>query len=151
MGRRESRHPLAVGDGVHQRIEDFAADASLVLGTQLNTSNYDTATQYLSEDRIKGFEQFPFAVQALISGDIDAVMIDETAGQGYLGENSDKVALIGPSIVSQELGFIYPKGSALKDPVDQAIKAMMADGFLEKVNIKYFGPNFKSIEADIKK
>ncbi len=139
------------GETRFKSIDDFKANEKLIMGTQTGTTNYETAVEFLPEKRIKAFEQFPFAVQALISGDIDAVMIDETAGQGYLGENSDKVALIGPSIVSQELGFIYPKGSALKDPVDQAIKAMMADGFLEKVNIKYFGPNFKSIEADIKK
>ena len=59
---------VRIGETRFSSIEDLAADSSLILGTQLNTSNYETAKQYLSEDRIKGFEQFPFAVQALISG-----------------------------------------------------------------------------------
>ena len=140
---------VRMGETRFGSIEDFAADASLVLGTQLNTSNYDTATQYLSEDRIKGFEQFPFAVQALIAGDVDAVIIDEIVGMGYQGTNADKLELVGPTISGDELGFIYPKGSALKGPVDLALQSMMDDGSLAKLNEKYFGPDFKITYDDI--
>ena len=76
--------------------------------------------------------------------------MDETAGQGYMGENADKVELVGPSISGDELGFIFPKGSDLVDPVNKALTAMNSDGTLNKFNEKYFGENFKSIEADIK-
>jgi polar amino acid transport system substrate-binding protein len=131
-------------------MDDFVKNDKLIMGTQTGTTNYETAAKFLPESRIKAFEQFPFAVQALISGDIDAVIMDETAGQGYLGENSDKVQLVGPSISGDELGFIFPKGSSLVDPVNKAIQAMNADGTLNKFNEKYFGVNFKSIESDIK-
>lgn len=130
-------------------IEEFAANEALVLGTQINTTNYETAKKYLPESRIKGFEQFAFAVQALISGDVDAVIIDETAGQGYRGENAEKLELIGPSISSDELGFIFPKGSDLVEPFNKAIQAMKADGTLDRLNQKYFGPDFKLTESDI--
>lgn len=130
-------------------IEDIVKDEKLVLGTQANTTNYETAKQYLPESRIKAFEQFPFAVQALISGDIDAVIIDEVAGMGYMGENAEKLELIGPSISSDELGFIFPKGSDLVEPVNKALSAMQADGTLEKINQKFFGPDFKITSADI--
>lgn len=131
-------------------IEEFAANETLVLGTQINTTNYETAKKYLPESRIKGFEQFAFAVQALISGDVDAVIIDETAGQGYRGENAEKLELIGPSISSDELGFIFPKGSDLVEPFNKAIEAMKADGTLDRLNQKYFGPDFKLTESDVK-
>jgi len=130
-------------------IEDTVKDENLVLATQANTTTHDTAKQYLPENRIKAFEQFPFAVQALISGDIDAVIIDEVAGMGYMGENAEKLELIGPSISSDELGFIYPKGSDLVEPVNKALSAMQADGTLEKINQKFFGPDFKITSEDI--
>jgi len=85
----------------------------------------------------------------LISGDVDAVIIDEVAGQGYLGENADKLKLVGPSMSSDQLAFIFPRGSDLVDPVDQAINAMKADGFLEELNTQYFGPNFTMTYDDI--
>lgn len=136
------------GENRFSSIEEFAK-TDLPLGTQTGTTNYETAAKYLPEDRIKAFEQFSFAVQALIAGDVDAVMIDEVAGMGYLGENSDKVELIGPSISSDELGFIFPKGSDLVDPFNQAISAMKADGFLSALNVKYFGPDFNITYDDI--
>lgn len=130
-------------------IEDFVNDENLKLGTQVATTNFETAANILGEERINGFETFSFAVQALISGDVDGVIIDDVAGQGYVGENADKVKLVGDSLSSDELGFIYPKGSDLRDPVDQALRAMMADGFLDKVNKLYFGPDFTITYDDI--
>src|SRR3990172_6461586 len=121
-------------------IEDIVNDADLKLGTQTGTTNYLTAAKYLPEDRISAFEQFPFAVQALIAGEIDAVIIDETAGQGYLGENADQVKLVGPSLSSDELGFVFPPGSDLTAQVNLALKAMTASGFMDQVNGKYFPP-----------
>jgi polar amino acid transport system substrate-binding protein len=139
------------GETRFKSIEDLAKDEKLILGTQTGTTNYETAVKFLPEKRIKAFEQFPFAVQALIGKDVDAVIMDETAGQGYMGENADKVELVGPSISGDQLGFLFPKGSPLVAQVNQAIKAMATDGTLDKINAKFFGKNFKSLEADIKK
>lgn len=136
------------GEDRFDSIEAFV-DTDLIMGTQTATTNYETATQYLPEDRIQAFEQFAFAVQALIAGDIDAVIIDEVVGMGYMGENATEVDLIGPAISSDELGFIYPKGSDLVEPVDKAIDSMKADGFLSALNVKYFGPDFDITYDDI--
>jgi len=130
-------------------IQDIVDNPELKLGTQTGTTNYETAKKYLSEDRIQAFEQFPFAVQALIAGDIDAVIMDEVAGQGYVGENADKLKLVGDSLSSDQLGFIFPKGSDLVEPVNAALKSMMQDGFLEQVNKKYFGPDFNITYDDL--
>ena len=130
-------------------IDDIVNNPELVLGTQTGTTNYETALQYLPEDRIQAFEQFPFAVQALIAGDIDAVIIDEISGQGYMGENADVLSLVGPSMSSDQLGFIYPKGSDLVEPVNIALGEMAKSGFLEEVNVKYFGPSFTITYDDL--
>ncbi|MEZ4616477.1 MAG: hypothetical protein R2867_13375 [Caldilineaceae bacterium] len=45
----------------------------------------------------------------LINGDVDAVMIDNVAGQGYVGANADKLKITGEAVESEE-GFIYGKG-----------------------------------------
>ena len=77
------------------------------------------------------------------------MIIDDVAGQGYLGVNAEKVKLVGDSLSSDALGFIYPKGSDLREPVDQALRTMMADGFLDQVNKQYFGPDFTITYDDI--
>src|SRR5690606_11745438 len=114
----EQRLLVRVDEDRIESIESIVNDESLVLGTQTGTTNYETALQYLPAERIQAFEQFPFAVQALIAGDVDAVIIDETAGQGYLGANAEDLKLVGPSMSSDYLGFIFPKGSDLVAPVN---------------------------------
>jgi len=145
----EQRLLVRVDEDRIESIESIADNEELVLGTQTGTTNYETATQYLDEDRIQAFEQFPFAVQALIAGDIDAVIIDEVAGQGYLGENADKLKLVGPSMSSDQLGFIYPLGSDLVEPVNAALGEIAQNGFLEEINLQYFGPGFTITYDDL--
>lgn len=145
----EQRLLVRLGEDRITGIESFQADPSLILGTQTGTTNYETAISLLPEEQISAFEQFPFAVQALIAGDVDAVIIDETAGQGYLGENADVLELVGGSLSSDQLGFIFPKGSDLVDPINQALQSMMADGTLSAFNAQYFGPDFAVTYDDI--
>jgi polar amino acid transport system substrate-binding protein len=130
-------------------FDDFVTNSEFVLATQVSTTNYETATQYLSSERIQAFEQFPFAIQALISGDVDAVLIDGIVGEGYISQNPDAIEFVGSAIQSDELGFIFPKGSALVTSVNLALQAMEADGTLQALNTKFFGPDFSISDTDI--
>ena len=130
-------------------VEDFVADDSLIIGTQLGTTNYNTAEAAVGADRILPFDDFGLAVQALLAGDVDAVIIDETAGQGYVGVNADQLQLVGDSLSSDQLGFIYPKGSDLVEPVNLALAAMAEDGFLDELASKYFSEQFTITYDDI--
>lgn len=145
----EQRLLVRVDEDRIESIDDIVANEELKLGTQTGTTNYETASEYLPEERISAFEQFPFAVQALIAGDIDAVIIDEVAGQGYLGENAESLKLVGDSLSSDFLGFIFPEGSDLVEPINAGIEELAKNGFLEEVNAKYFGPDFSITYDDL--
>ena len=145
----EQRLMARIDEDRYSSVEDFVADSSLIVGTQIGTTNYDTALDLVGDARIITFDQFDLAVQALIAGDVDAVIIDEVAGLGYLGANSDKVKLTGDSMSSDELGFIFPKGSDLVAPFNAVLAEMKSDGFLEALNAKYFGPDFAYTYDDI--
>lgn len=133
---------VRTGEDRFASMEEFVA-TDLLLGTQTGTTNYETAASMLPEARIQAFEQFPFAVAALINGDVDAVIMDETAGQGYVGTNAEQLQLIGDPITSDELGFIFPKGSDLVAPVNQALAEMRASGKLDELAQKYFSDEFE--------
>lgn len=145
----EQRLLVRSGEDRFTSIEEFTANTDLIMGTQTGTTNYETAIQYLPEDRVQAYEQFPFAVQALIAGEIDAVIIDETSGLGYQGESADQLDLIGPSISSDALGFVFPNGSDLVEPFNMALAAMMEDGSLAEINTRYFGSAFSVTYDDI--
>lgn len=131
-------------------IEDVQNDASYVIGTQTGTTNYETSLKYFDEDRIQAYETFPFAVQALLSGDVDVVVMDETAGQGYVGVNADDLKLVGEALTSgEQLGFIFPLGSDLVEPVNKALAEMKANGKLEELAQKFFSDAFVITYDDI--
>jgi phosphate/phosphite/phosphonate ABC transporter binding protein len=129
---------------------EFVANSDLVIGTQVGTTNQEAAEELVGTDRVHTFDDFGVVVQALIAGDVDAVMIDETAGLGYQGANADQVKLLDEAVRSgEQLGFIFPKGSDLVDPVNAALQSMMDDGTLEAINAKWFGPSFAVSYDDI--
>jgi polar amino acid transport system substrate-binding protein len=138
-----------IGEDRFTSLDDIAANSDLVIGTQINTTNYETAIEYVPEERVQAFDTFPFANAALIAGDIDAVIMDEVVGLGYQGENADTLELIGPAITSDELGFYFPEGSELVDPFNQALQSMMDDGSLTEFNLKYMGPTFALTYDDV--
>lgn len=119
---------------------EFAANSDLLVGTQPGTTNYDTAKEMVGEQRIVGYDQFGTAVQALINGDVDAVVMDNVAGLGYVGQNPDKVKITGQPLTSEELGFIFPKGSALTGVVNAALAQMDQNGKLDELYTKWFQP-----------
>jgi polar amino acid transport system substrate-binding protein len=121
---------------------DSLIAADCPVGTQTGTTNYDTAVELVGEDGIIAFEQFPFAVQALLTGDVCAVIGDETAGQGYVGENEEEIQLVGDSLDSGELGFIFGPGSDLVAAFNAAIAEMKADGTMEALGKEYFSGAF---------
>ncbi|MEX1019241.1 MAG: transporter substrate-binding domain-containing protein [Litorilinea sp.] len=120
--------------------EEFAADPELLIGTQLGTTNYDASLALVGEDRVIAYDQFGTAVQAVVNGDVDAVMIDNVAGIGYVGANSELLKVSGAAVESEELGFILGQGSPLVAPINYALESMDADGTLADLRIGWFEP-----------
>ncbi|MEM7539042.1 MAG: transporter substrate-binding domain-containing protein [Chloroflexota bacterium] len=145
----EQRIMVRVGEDRFTGAEDLAANADLTVGSQPGTTNYETAIDLVGEDRVQAFESFPFAVQALIAGDVDSVIMDETAGQGYVGVNADQLMLTGESLSSDQLGFIFTKGSDLVEPVNWALAELEADGTMAELAAKFFSDEFKVTYDDI--
>ena len=124
-GRFTSAAEFAAGDGV--------------IGVQVATTNYFTAADLVGEDRIVGYTDFGLAVQALIAGDVDAVIMDDVAGQGYVGVNAAHIKLLPDLLSDEELGFIFPLDSDLVEPFNAALASMAADGSLLALNNKWLG------------
>ena len=119
--------------------DSLKANKDLMVGVQPGTTNYFVALDLVGEDRLVTYETFPVAVQALIAGDVDVVVMDDVAGQGYVGVQSDKVKIVGdPLTATEELGFIFPRGSDLREAVNAALDSMRADGTLDTLNNKWF-------------
>jgi polar amino acid transport system substrate-binding protein len=126
-----------------QTPEEFAADPDLLIGSQSGTTNFYVAVYEIldgdeANPRIKLFENFGAAVQALITGDVDMVLMDAASSRGYIGANPDKLQVVGDALGTEEFGFIFTPGSDLVEPFNAAVKTMQEDGFLDQLNNRWF-------------
>jgi polar amino acid transport system substrate-binding protein len=123
--------------------KSFAADPDLLMAAQPGTTPfyvgvYDVLDGNEQNPRIKLFETFGAGVQALRTGDVDLVLTDGTAGNGYVDASDGGLKIVGEKLGTEDFGFIFPKGSDLVAPINAAIAAMEADGAIEALNKKWF-------------
>jgi ABC-type amino acid transport substrate-binding protein len=84
------------------------------------------------------YDSFSLAVEALMKGDVDAVVTDAVSGAGYIGVNAGKLKLLDETISTDPLGFIFPKGSDLVAPINAALASMRYDGYMKYLENKWF-------------
>ncbi len=123
--------------------ESFMASEDLLVGAQPGTTPFYVAVYDLldgneANPRIKLFETFGASLQALQAGDVDVVLTDATAGKGYVEAHPDRFRIVGDALGAEDFGFIFPKGSDLVGPVNEAIAALRADGTFDALNKKWF-------------
>ena len=119
--------------------DDFAA-GEFIAATQLGTTNEIVAHDFVGVDRTQSFEDFGLAVQAVLSGDADAVVIDTISAKGFIDENPGELMTLAEGITSDEqLALVFPPGSELTDTFTQALHAFAADGTLGEINTTWFG------------
>ncbi|KKB07941.1 substrate-binding periplasmic protein [Devosia chinhatensis] len=124
--------------------ESFTEDTDLLFGAQAGTSSFYTAIYDVldgdeANPRVKTFDSFGAAVQALKAGDVDAVIADQAASAGYIGADPGAFKQAGDAIKSDPFGFILTPGSDLVDPFNAALAQLEAEGWLdERINYWFF-------------
>ncbi len=118
--------------------EQMKNDPNAKIGTQIQTTNAIAAKAYFTGKTIQEFEDFGAATLALKSGDLDGVVIDYIAGQGFMASNPGAFKFDdGEVSAGDELAFVFPPKSPLTAQVDAALAAMKADGTLDALNKKW--------------
>ena len=126
---------LVADDSGIKTLDDLAGK---VVGVQTATSAYTL----LTEDRadladtfasLEVYETYPIAFQDLKAGGIDAIAVDATLGSFLISDET------GYSFLEESLGDeTYAIGfrigeDALRDQVNEALKALWADGTIAKI------------------
>jgi polar amino acid transport system substrate-binding protein len=121
----------------------FATDSNLLVGAQAGTTNFYVAVYNVldgdeANPRIKLFDTFGASVQALQSGDVDTVLMDQTSANGYIGANPGAFKVVGEPLGTDNFGFIFTPGSELVEPVNAALALIKADGTMDALQRKWF-------------
>ena len=113
-----------------------------MIGTQLGTTGYIFASDSpdnggYGEDHVIGYDNGITAVQALMNGQIDAVIIDNAPAQAFVDANPGLTILEGEWAV-EDYAIGFAKGNTeLQEAVNQALAELIADGTVQKIIDKY--------------
>lgn len=114
----------------------------MMIGTQLGTTGYIYASDTpdnggYGEDHVIGYDNGITAVQALMNGQIDAVIIDNAPAQAFVDANPGLTILEGEWAV-EDYAIGFAKGNTeLQEAVNQALAELIADGTVQKIIDKY--------------
>ena len=117
-----------------------------MIGTQRGTTGYLYASDTpenggYGEDHVTAYENGMTAVQALINGQVDCVIIDKAPALEYVASNPGLTILEG-NWVEEQYAIGFGKGNtALKDAVNQALAELIADGTVQGIIDKYIKAN----------
>lgn len=119
----------------------YAKGASYKIGVQLTT----TGDIYISDDikdkkmscTVEEYKSGADAVAALVAGKIDCVVIDNEPAKSFVAANSG-LSILETEFVTEDYAICVAKeNTELKDQINGALKELIADGSVKKVQDKY--------------
>lgn len=112
------------------------------VGVQTGTTNDEKASSLQKDGKVatvKRYDTFDLAVAALINKDIDAVIIDSPAADGFIATSPGKLKKTGDLFTSEDLGIAVKKGdAALLSSFNAALKVLKDNGTLDRLYRKWF-------------
>ena len=112
-----------------------------IIGTQRATTGNIYCTDDYGEDHVKAFDNGATAVQALVNGQIDCVVIDSAPAEEYVASNPG-LAILETEYVTEQYAIGMDKGNtALVEAVNKALSELIADGTVQSIIDKYISAN----------
>ncbi len=124
-----------------KKDSDIASAEALTdkkIGCQSGTTGQWTAEEYTDVANIVPFANGALAVEALINNQVDAVIIDNNPAKEYGTQYNEQVTLIEDQFEAETYAVAVAKENTnLCKAIDDAIKAMKADGTFDTIVDKY--------------
>ncbi len=113
-----------------------------MIGCQIGTTGYMYASDTpenggYGEDHVMAYENGALAVQALLNGQIDAVIIDNGPAQAYVAANEGLSILEGEWVVEDYCLAVDEGNTALLEKLNAALEELIADGTVQNIVNKY--------------
>jgi len=130
---------LIAKGGPAEGVQSIADMKDLQFGFQVATTGGAYIEDEIQPDKQpREFSTLPPATQALANGQIDAFLMDVAIGSQIVKERGDQIAMPGQFITDEQYGVVFEKGNPLRTEVNKAIRAIKADGRLERLQAKWF-------------
>ena len=136
---------VIVKEGSPIQTVDDLANANMI-GCQMGTTGYTFCSDTpenggFGEDHVTPYDDGAAAVQALMNGQIDAVVIDNKPAQEYVAANPGLKILDG-EFTNEDYAIGVAKGNtALLDAINGALEELTNDGTIQSIVDKYISAN----------
>ena len=108
-----------------------------MIGTQRATTGNIYCTDEFGEDHVVAYDDGIVAVQDLLNGKVDAVVIDKAPAQEFVAANPGLV-ILDTEYANEDYAIGVAKGNtALVDAVNGALAELTADGTIQSIIEKY--------------
>lgn len=125
---------IVAEDSAIATVEDLADKK---VGVQTGTTGDLYCTGDLGEEHVQRFESGIVATQALVNGQIDAVVIDNEPAKAYV-EANEGVKILDTEYAVEDYAAAIKKGNTeLLDKVNGALEELKADGTLDEIVATY--------------
>lgn len=131
---------IIVKEGSDIKTADDLADK--MIGTQEATTGYIYCSASVEdggygEDHVTAYTNGAMAVQSLVEGKVDCVVIDSQPAQEYVKANKGLTILETPFVTEDYAIGVAKNNTALLDAVNNALKELIADGTVKSIVDKY--------------
>lgn len=107
------------------------------IGVQLGTTGDIYAKDDFGDEAVQEYDKGADAVQALLAGKIDCVIIDNEPAKSFVAANED-LEILKTSYAEEDYAICFKKDNTeLQTKVNDALKELIADGTLQKIVNKY--------------
>ena len=115
----------------------YAEGAAYKVGVQLGTTGDIYATDDFGSDLVTTYTNGNEAVNALLGGDVDCVIIDNEPAKAFVANNQG-LKILDTTYADEDYAACIKKGNkALLEAVNKAIDELMADGTIDAIIAKY--------------
>ncbi len=90
-----------------QNFSKVVREDEMIVGVPPDGAGYDLANEELSGDRIQEFSQLTDAIQPLITGEIDAVLLDKRTAKTFVAENEGVLTSVTAVTNGYNEAFIF--------------------------------------------
>ena len=113
-----------------------------LVGVQQGTTGdiYCTNEDGSGDITVKEVKRYPKAMDAvsdLLTGRVDAVVIDDFPAKKLVEKNPDKIKTLDEAMTEETYAIAVPLGSDLKDVINEVIKELNDSGEMDEIVSKY--------------
>ena len=113
-----------------------------MIGTQRGTTGYiycsdTTDNGGFGEDHVAAYDSGAAAVQALMNGQVDAVVIDQAPAEAYVAANKGLRIVDTPYVTEDYCVAMAEGNTAMQEAINNALAELTADGTVQQILDKY--------------